>query len=391
MSRPGVLIDPNGYSQAMKVSSHSVPLTLFKPVRLGAIVAPHRIFMAPLTRCRAGTGNVPTSLNAEYYSQRASAGLIVTEATSVSPRGFGYPNTPGIFTEAQIAGWKQVVKAVHAAGGRIFLQLWHVGRISHPSYQPEAELPIAPSAIRPKGQVFTGTRMEDYVTPRALETSEIPGIIREYEQGASNAKEAGFDGVEIHNANGYLPDQFLRDGTNRRNDRYGGSVQNRARLTLEITEAVIGVWDSDHVGIRLSPGGVFNDMHDSDSLATFSHALKELSRFDLAYAHLVQLKADDIAHGATPGIGPRELRPFYSGNFIVAGGFNLETGNQALEEGWADAIAYGAPFLANPDLPRRFRSNAPLNKPDEATFYASGAKGYTDYPSLALEGPVALI
>ncbi len=373
----------------MKVSSASVPRLIFEPVRLGAITAPHRIFMAPLTRCRAGAGNAPASLNAEYYAQRASAGLIVSEATSVSPQGFGYPNTPGIFTGAQVAGWKLVVNAVHAAGGRIFLQLWHVGRISHPSYQPGGALPVAPSAIRPKGQVFTGARMEDYVTPRALETAEIPGIIQEYVQGAKNAKEAGFDGVEIHNANGYLPDQFLRDGTNRRGDRYGGSVQNRARLTIEITEAVIGVWGSERVGIRFSPGGVFNDMHDSDSLATFGHVLKELSRFDLAYAHLVQLKPDDIAHGATPGVGPRELRSFYSGNFVVAGGFNLETGNQALEEGWAQAVAFGVPFLANPDLPERFRCNAALNEPNEATFYASGAEGYTDYPSLAVRSPVA--
>lgn len=352
---------------------------------MGALAAPHRIFMAPLTRCRAGAGNVPTTLNAEYYRQRASAGLIVSEATSVSPRGFGYPNTPGIFTEAQVAGWKQVVKSVHAGGGRIFLQLWHVGRISHPSYQPDGGLPVAPSAVRPKGQIFTGTRMEDYVTPRALETSEIPGIIGEYEHGARKAKEAGFDGVEIHNANGYLPDQFLRDGTNRRGDRYGGSVQNRARFTLELAEAVIGVWGSQRVGIRFSPGGVFNDMHDSDSLATFSHILRELSRFELAYAHLVQLKPDDIAHGARVGVGPRELRSFYSGNFIVAGGFNLETANQALEEGWADAIAFGTWFLANPDLPERLRCHAPLNKPDEATFYASGAGGYTDYPPRAVQ------
>lgn len=359
--------------------------TIFEPVQLGAIAAPNRIFMAPLTRCRAGARNIPTDLNAEYYGQRASAGLIVSEATSVSPRGFGYPNTPGIFSDEQLAGWKRVVDAVHAAGGRIFLQLWHVGRISHPSFQPEGALPVAPSAIRPKGRVFTGIKMEEYVTPRALETSEIPGIIDEYVRGARNAKAAGFDGVEIHNANGYLPDQFLRDGTNQRSDRYGGSVQNRVRFTLELLEAVISVWGSGRVGIRLSPGGVFNDMRDSDTLATFGHSLKELSRLDLAYAHLVQLKQDDIAHGAVFGTGPRELRSYFSGNFVVAGGFDRATGNNALAEGWADAIAFGVPFLANPDLPERLRRNVPLNTPDAATFYASGSKGYTDYPFLVAE------
>lgn len=368
----------------MTTLSTTSALTLFDPIQLGAVAAPNRIFMAPMTRCRAGKGNVPVSLNAEYYAQRASAGLIVSEATSVSPRGFGYPNTPGVFTSAQVAGWKQVVSAVHAAGGRMFLQLWHVGRISHPSYQPDGELPVAPSPVKPRGQVFTGVRMEDYVTPRPLELSEISGIIAEYEQAARNAKASGFDGVEIHNANGYLPDQFLRDGTNRRGDQYGGSVQNRARFTLELAEAVIGVWGSERVGIRFSPGGVFNDMHDSNSMAIFSHALKELSQLNLAYAHIVQLTADDFAHGAIAGIGPRELRPYYTGNFVTAGGFTHRTGNQALAEGWADAIAFGVPFLTNPDLPERFRRNAPLNAPDQTTFYASGPRGYTDYPFLTI-------
>lgn len=250
--------------------------TLFTPLRLGALETPNRIFLAPLTRCRAEAGNVPGEMNAAYYRQRASAGLIISEATSVSPRGFGYPNTPGIFTEAQVAGWRKVTESVHSAGGRIFLQLWHVGRISHPSYQPNGELPVAPSSIKPKGKIFTGTSMEDYVAPRALETSEIPAVIAEYAHGARYAKQAGFDGVEIHNANGYLLDQFLRDGTNHRSDIYGGSVQNRARLTLEVTKAVVDVWGADRVGIRFSPGGVFNDMHDSNPLATFGHVLSEL-------------------------------------------------------------------------------------------------------------------
>ena len=357
-------------------------INLFSPLQLGAINVPNRIFMAPLTRCRAEPGNVPGDLNAQYYTQRASAGLIISEATAVTPRGFGYPNTPGIFTDAQVEGWKKVTSAVHQAGGRIFLQLWHVGRISHPSYQPNGELPVAPSAIKPKGQVFTGTAMADYVEPRTLELSEIPGVIEEFVHGAKCAKAAGFDGVEIHNANGYLLDQFLRDGTNKRTDIYGGSAANRARLTLEVTEAVVGVWGADRVGIRFSPGGVFNDMQDSDPLGTFSHVLKELTPMKLAYAHITEVTAQDIAHGATAGVGPRELRTSYPGHIVTAGGFTQETGNQALAEGWADAIAYGVPFLSNPDLPARFSKNAPLNTPDEATFYASGPKGYTDYPSL---------
>jgi len=356
--------------------------TLFDPVQLGALALPSRIVMAPLTRCRAAEGNVPVALNAEYYRQRASAGMIIAEATSVSPQGFGYPNTPGIFTAAQVAGWRGVTSAVHAAGGRILLQLWHVGRISHPSYQPDGGLPVAPSAIKPQGKIFTGTAMEDYVVPRALERNEIPGVIAEYVHGARLAKEAGFDGVEIHNANGYLLDQFLRDGTNRRGDDYGGSVQNRVRLTLEVTEAVVGVWGADRVGIRLSPGGVFNDMHDSDPLETFGHVLKELDSMRLAYAHVTRVTAQDVAHGAKEGVGPRELRPHYRGNIVSAGGFARESGERALAEGWADAIAFGVPFLANPDLPERLRRHAALNVPDEATFYAPGPEGYTDYPFL---------
>jgi N-ethylmaleimide reductase len=264
----------------------------------------------------------------------------------------------------------------------MFLQLWHVGRISHPSYQPNGDLPVAPSAIAPRGKVFTGTAMADYVTPRALELAEIPAIIEEYRHGAKLAREAGFDGVEIHNANGYLLDQFLRDGTNTRTDRYGGSVANRARLSLEVTEAVVSVWGADRVGIRLSPGGVFNDMQDSNPLETFGHLLRELSPMNLAYAHITRVTAQDIAHGARDGVGPKELRSQFRGPVITAGGFGLESGNQAIAEGWADAIAYGVPFLANPDLPKRFKMGAPLNAPDESTFYASGAKGYTDYPAI---------
>ena len=338
--------------------------------------------MAPLTRCRASEGHIPNDLNAEYYSQRAAAGLIISEATSVSPCGYGYPNTPGIHTKEQVGGWKKVTEAVHAKGGHIYLQLWHVGRISHPAYQQDGVKPVAPSAIKPKGQVFTGSTMEEYVTPRALETDEIPGIISEYVHGADLAKEAGFDGVEIHNANGYLLDQFLRTGTNMRGDRYGGTVQNRARLTLEITEAVVGVWGADRVGIRFSPAGIFNDMHDNNPLETFGHVLSELNRFGLAYAHITKVTAQDIAHGAVEGVGPKELRPYWRGKVVSAGGFTLDSGNAALAEGWADAIAFGVPFLSNPDLTERLHRGAPLNTPDESTFYASGPKGYTDYPFL---------
>ena len=355
---------------------------LFSSLQLGPLELPNRIFMAPLTRCRASEGHVPNDLNAEYYAQRASAGLIISEATSVSSRGYGYPNTPGIHTEAQVAGWKMITSAVHAKGGHMYLQLWHVGRISHPAYQEDGTQPVAPSAVKPKGQVFTGAAMDEYVTPSALETEEIPGIIEEYIHGAKLAKEAGFDGVEIHNANGYLLDQFLRDGTNQRGDSYGGAVQNRARLTLEVTEAVCGVWGSDRVGIRFSPAGVFNDMHDSNPIETFGHVLKELNRLNLAYAHITQVTAQDIAHGAVAGVGPKELKPFWNGKIVSAGGFTLESGNQALAEGWADAIAFGVPFIANPDLPERFRKNAALNKADDASFYGGTEQGYTDYPFL---------
>jgi N-ethylmaleimide reductase len=270
---------------------------------------------------------------------------------------------------------------VHAKGGRIFLQLWHVGRISHPDYQPNGELPVAPSAIKPKGQVWTGKEMADYVVPRALHIEEIPGIVAEYVKGARLAKDAGFDGVEIHNANGYLLDQFLRSGTNSRTDGYGNSLAARARLTLEVASAVISIWGSDRVGIRLSPGGVFNDMSDANPTETFGYLLRELSKLELAYAHVTRVTAQDIAHGATTGVGPKELRKDFKGVLITAGGFDRAQAEQAIAEGWADAVAYGVPFLSNPDLPRRLQENLALNTPDEATFYASGPKGYTDYPA----------
>ena len=355
---------------------------LFTPVRLGALEAPNRIMMAPLTRMRAGPGRVPTALMAEYYAQRAAAGLIMSEATAISQQGTGCPNSPGIYTDEQVAGWQRVTEAVHRAGGRIFLQLWHMGRISHPSFQPDGELPVAPSAIAPRsGGVLTENGMKPYATPRALDKAELPGIVLQYALGAERAQKAGFDGVEIHNANGYLLDQFLRDGTNQRTDEYGGPVRNRARLTLEVTDAVTQVWGADRVGIRFSPGGVFNDMHDSDPLATFSHVLHELNRFKLAYAHLIVSTKDDLRHDAVP-VPLAALRKEFHGPLIVANGFDYDTATQALEDGLADAVAFGRLFIANPDLPERFRVSAPLNPLDEATLYGGAKKGYADYPAM---------
>jgi N-ethylmaleimide reductase len=321
---------------------------------------------------------------AEYYTQRATAGLIITEATAISRQGTGCPNTPGIYTDAHVAGWQRVTQSVHQAGGRIFLQLWHMGRISHPSFQADGGLPVAPSAIAPRtGLILTETGMQAYVTPRALETAEMAGIVAQYAAGAHRAKLAGFDGVEIHNANGYLLDQFLRDGTNRRTDEYGGIVENRARLTIEVAEAVTKVWGSDRVGIRFSPGGVFNDMHDSTPLATFSYVLDQLNRFHLADAHLIVSSEDDVRHGAVP-VPLAALRREFHGPLIVSNGFDRETATRAVAEGAADAVAFGRLFLANPDLPERFRLNAPLNTPDESTFYGGAEKGYTDYPALGV-------
>lgn len=355
--------------------------TLFTPIQLGPYILPNRIVMAPLTRNRAGQGNVPQDINATYYRQRASAGLIISEATQVSPQGVGYPATPGIHNQAQVEGWKAVTQAVHEQGGRLFLQLWHVGRISHPSLQPNGELPVAPSPIAPKGEAMTYEGMQPFVTPRALETEEIPGIIEQYRQGAENALQAGFDGVEVHGANGYLLDQFLRDGANHRQDQYGGSVENRARLLLEVTQAVIEVWGSDRVGVRLSPSSTFNDMQDSDPRATFGHAIQALDRLDLAYLHLLEPSEADLRYGGTP-IPTREFRPLYSGNLMVNWDYDRESGNEAIASGHADLVSYGKAFIANPDLPERFRQHAPLNQPDPNTFYGGGAEGYIDYPTL---------
>lgn len=338
--------------------------------------------MAPMTRNRADGNNVPTSIMIKYYEQRASAGLIVTEGSQISPDGIGYPNTPGIHTQNQVKGWKPVTSAVRAAGGRIFLQLWHVGRISHPLLQPNGILPIAPSALAPKGQVYTPQGMKPFETPRALEINEIPGIIEKYRHAAKMAQEAGFDGVEIHGANGYLIDQFLRDGTNKRTDAYGGSAENRSRFLVEVTEAVIGVWGKEHVGVRLSPGGTFNDMSDSNTEATFRTAIQQLSRLGIVYLHLREPGAADLRHGGTP-VSAKTFRSDFKGTLIVNEAYDAERAEKAVTDGFTDLVAFGVPYLANPDLSERFRAGAPLNKPDTATFYGGGEKGYTDYPALA--------
>jgi N-ethylmaleimide reductase len=354
---------------------------IFSPFTLGPLTLPNRIVMAPMTRNRAGPGNVPNELNATYYAQRASAGLVITEATQVSPQGIGYPSTPGIHSPEQVAGWKLVTEAVHKARGRIYLQLWHVGRISHPSLQPGGALPVAPSAIAPAGESMTYEGMKPFVTPRALETAEIAGIVEDYRRGAENAKTAGFDGVELHGANGYLIDQFLRDGANKRTDRYGGSAQNRARLLIEATEAIVGVWGADRVGVRLSPTTPFNSMSDSDPAVTFSTAVNELNRFGLAYLHIVEaIAGDPVPAGEMPDIG--FFRKIWRGPLMGNKGYDLERAKAVVRDGLADLVSFAALFLANPDLPERFRRGGPFNTPDRKTFYGGSAPGYTDYPAI---------
>jgi 2,4-dienoyl-CoA reductase-like NADH-dependent reductase (Old Yellow Enzyme family) len=354
--------------------------TLFDPIRIGELELPNRIVMAPLTRCRASTGRVPNELMAEYYAQRASAGLILSEATCVSAQGVGYPDTPGIWSDAQIEGWQGVTKALNAAGGRIFLQLWHVGRVSHPDYL-NGELPVAPSAIAPKGHVSLLRPMRDYVTPRALALDEIPGIVESYRQGAENAKLAGFDGVEIHAANGYLLDQFLQDSTNKRSDSYGGSIENRARLLLEATDAAISVWGAGRVGVHLAPRGDSHDMGDSNPLQTFGYVAEQLGKRGIAFIFTRESKGDDWISPA--------LKKRFGGMLIANESFTLQTAEQVLASGEADAVSFGKDFIANPDLPRRFKLNTQLNPYDASTFYGAGQadpiKGYTDYPSLLAE------
>jgi 2,4-dienoyl-CoA reductase-like NADH-dependent reductase (Old Yellow Enzyme family) len=346
---------------------------LFAPIRLGDLDLPNRIFMAPLTRARSGPSRVPNPLMVEYYRQRASAGLILTEATVVSPQGVGYADTPGIWSADQAQGWKAVTRAVHEAGGHIFLQLWHVGRISHPVFLG-GELPVAPSAIAPAGHVSLVRPQTGYVVPRALAREELPGIVESFRLGAANALEAGFDGVEIHGANGYLLDQFLQDRSNQRTDDYGGSIANRARLMLEVADAVAGVWGAARVGMHLAPRGDSHDVGDSDRLATFSHVARELGKRRIAFIAARE-------HTGPDRIGP-QLKAAFGGMYVANEGLDQASGQQLLRAGEADAVAYGRLFIANPDLPRRFATGAPLNALDPQTLYAPGAKGYTDYPAL---------
>ncbi len=349
--------------------------TLFDPLQLGDLSLPNRIIMAPLTRCRAEPGRVPGELIVEYYRQRASAGLIISEATAVTPMGVGYPDTPGIWSDAQIEGWKKVTAAVHEAGGRIMLQLWHVGRISDPLYLDDA-LPVAPSAIQPAGTVSLVRPKKAYVTPRALDTEEIPGIIDAYRKGAANAWAAGFDGVEIHAANGYLIDQFLQSSTNRRTDAYGGPVEHRARLLLEITDAILETWAPGRFGVHLSPRGDAHDMGDDRPRETFGYVAEALGRRGIAFLCLREHEGED-------SLAPM-MREKFPGRLIANEALNQERATGWLAQGRADAAAFGRLFIANPDLPARFAQDAPLNTPRSETFYASGPEGYTDYP--ALEG-----
>ena len=354
-------------------------IQLQTPIKIGLYNLPNRIVMAPLTRMRAPQ-NIPNDLMAIYYGQRTSAGLIIAEASPISPQGVGYPATPCIYNELHVSGWKKITETVHAQNGHIFLQLWHVGRISHPDFHQGA-LPVAPSAIAPKGKALTPTGMQMFVTPRALETDEIQGIVEDYRKAAKNALEAGFDGVEIHSANGYLLDQFLRDGSNKRTDCYGGSFENRARLLFEVTEAVISVWGAQRVSIRLSPSGTFNDMTDSDPETFFVYLLGQLNRFGLAYLHIVDALEGDVRHGANV-VSLADLRKAYKGMLIVCGGYDKLRAEGTINQGLADAVAFGQLYIANPDLVERFKLNAPLNKADATTFYGGTEKGYTDYPFL---------
>ncbi|CAM2831576.1 alkene reductase [Rariglobus hedericola] len=352
---------------------------LHTPLRAGAFNLRNRIVMAPLTRCRAGAGRVPTLLMAEYYRQRASAGLIISEATAVDPMGVGYPDTPGIWSQEQVEGWKTVTKAVHEAGGLIVLQLWHVGRISHPVYLNGAQ-PVAPSAIAAAGHVSLLRPYQDFPVPRALTLAEIDGVIEAYRRGAQNAKDAGFDGVEIHGANGYLLDQFLQDGTNTRTDNYGGSIENRARLMLAAVDAAVSVWGADRVGLHLAPRSDSHDMKDSNPAETFGYVAREAGRRGLAFLCAREGEAE-------PRLGPA-LKKAFGGVFIANQGFTAESAEAEIAAGNADAVAWGKLFIANPDLPERFSTGAALNAPDSGTFYSNGeagdrSRGYTDYPALA--------
>jgi len=347
---------------------------LFSTIKLGKQTLKNRIIMAPLTRCRSDENNIPTEMNRIYYQQRASAGLIISEGTQISPQGAGYPNTPGIYNDQQIKAWKKITEAVHAEGGRIFLQLWHVGRVSYPGIQPNDEPPVAPSAIKAEGE---------YVQPRALEIHEIEDVVLDYKDAAENALAAGFDGVEVHAANGYLIDQFLRDATNKRTDQYGGNYQNRSRFLFDVLDAVIGVWGSDRVGIRLSPTNTFNGMSDSNPEALFSYVVERLNPLNLAYLHVLEgsiHSADEAEENSS--FESRSLRNIYNGIYMANNGYNKDSAHQAIAMGSADLVSFGNLFISNPDLPERFLKNAALNTTDLDSRYGGDEKGYIDYPLL---------
>lgn len=354
---------------------------LFKSVKLGPLTLSNRIVMAPLTRSRALKGDRPGPLNAEYYSQRATAGLIISEATQISQQGKGYAFTPGIYTDEQVAGWRLCTDAVHAKGGHIFAQLWHVGRISHPDLQPNHGQPVAPSAIKAEGEAFTETGFKPFVTPRALETEEIPGIITQYAHAAECAKRAGFDGVEIHAANGYLLDQFIRDKTNKRTDRYGGSIENRCRLALEVVAAVTKIWGGNSVGIRLAPVSPHIDISDSQPMQTFSYLVEQLNQYDLAYIHCVE-GSIQTSRESPAGFSFIELRKLFKGLYMANNCYDIAAALKAREENTADLICFGRPFIANPDLVKRLYTGAELAIAPKETWYGGAAHGYTDWPSL---------
>ncbi len=350
--------------------------SLFSPLQLGSVEIPNRIVMAPLTRNRAGEHNAPRQLNVEYYTQRASAGLIITEASQVSAQGVGYPATPGIHHPIQVSGWRTVTDAVHDKGGHIFLQLWHVGRVSHPSMQPDGELPVAPSAIKLAGECITYEGPQAFVEPRALETDEIPGIVDQYRVAAKNAKTAGFDGVEIHAANGYLLDQFLRDGTNHRQDNYGGSLENQIRLLTEVINAVLEEWEPGRVGVRISPENTFNDIKDSKPQVTFNFITEKLNSFGLAYLHVLE---GDMMGGESV-VDYAQIRSRFNGNYMANCGYTQEKAQTSIQKGRSDLVAFGSLYIANPDLVERFEEHSDLNIPNPETFYGGDAQGYTDYP-----------
>jgi N-ethylmaleimide reductase len=355
---------------------------LLTPIRAGDLELPNRVVMAPLTRNRAlPDGDVPHALNAEYYAQRASAGLIITEGSQISPEGKGYAWTPGIHSPEQVAGWRRITDAVHEKGGRIVIQLWHVGRVSHVLLLPDGQAPVAPSAVPAKTRTFDGRGFVETSAPRALATEEIGRVVDDFRTAAENARAAGFDGVELHGANGYLVDQFLRDGTNKRTDAYGGPVENRARFLVEVLEALTSVWPAGRVGLRLSPFSNANDIADSDPMATFGHAIARASEFGLAYLHLVEGQTGG-SRELPEGTDIQVLRRLFKGAYMANNGYDRDLAIRAVESGEADLVAFGKPFIANPDLVERLRRGAPLNAPDRETFYGGGAKGYVDYPTI---------